>query len=310
MSQPRTVNLRLPIIMATLAMVMLLGIGAASAHALGYGELGKPFRGSKTNEFHILTGALVHAFGVDPTDNSVYVGDQPKKENEFRIQKFSAAGTFIASVSLKLKATEHIEGIQGIAVEPETKRVYVLAIYEREEESTIDGGEFSAGVLYAFKTEASGGALVPVEGAPEGVLANVTTLNAQSEVTANPKGSALLEPSGIAADPTTHGVVILGHEDQGEERWLNAAQRVEANGALGPRWVDTGECFETEAEEGAASCPKEGTQSLEPGEPYSPVVTSSGRSRGCDVPFRLIDPTMVSEAVSPIQMFPFSPPDA
>jgi hypothetical protein len=282
MSQPRTVNLRLPIVLAALAMTMLLGIGATSAQAQGYGELGKPFRGSKTNEFHILTGALVHAFGVDPTDNSVYVGDQPKKENEFRIQKFSSTGTFIASVSLKVKANEHIEGVEGIAVEPETKRVYVLAIYEREEESTVDAGEFSAGVLYAFKTEPSGGALVPAEGAnAEGVLANATTLDAQSEVTGNPAASALLEPSGIAADPTTHGVVILGHEDQGEEHWLNAAQRVEPAGTLGARWVDTGECFETEAEEGAAICPKEGTgitaQTLEPGEPYSPVVTSSGR---------------------------------
>ena len=282
MSQPRTVNLRLLIVMAALAMTMLLGICVTSAHALGYGELGKPFRGSKTNEFHILTGALVHAFGVDPTDNSVYVGDQPKKENEFRIQKFSSTGTFIASVSLKLKATEHIEGLEGIAVEPETKRVYVLAVYEREEESAVDAGEFSAGVLYAFKTEPSGGALVPVEGASaEGVLANATTLDAQSEVTGNPQASALLEPSGIAADPTTHGVVILGHEDQGDEHWLNAAQRVEANGTLGARWADTNECFETEAEEGAANCPKEGTgtgaQTLEPGEPYSPVVTSAGR---------------------------------
>jgi PKD domain len=282
MSQPRTANLRLLTVMAALAMTILLGASAGSAQAQGYGELGTPFRGSKTNEFHILTGALVHAFGVDPTDNSVYVGDEPKKENEFRIQKFSASGTFIASVSLKVKANEHIEGLEGIAVEPETKRVYVLAVYEREEESTVDPSEFSAGAVYAFKTEPTGTTLVPVEGAStEGVLASATTLNAQSEATGNPKASALLEPSGIAADPTTHGVVILGHEDQGSEHWLNAAQRVEANGTLGARWVDTGECFETEAQEAGANCPKDGTeagaQTLEPGEPDSPVVTNTGR---------------------------------
>jgi len=42
----------------------------------------------------------VHAFGVDPTDNSVYVGDEPIK-GEYRIQKFSATGLFLASVSFK-----------------------------------------------------------------------------------------------------------------------------------------------------------------------------------------------------------------
>src|ERR1700759_498256 len=195
MSQPRTANLRLLTVMAALAMTILLGAGAGSAHAQGYGELGTPFRGSKTNEFHILTGALVHAFGVDPADNSVYVGDEPKKENEFRIQKFSSSGTFIASVSLKLKANEHIEGLEGIAVEPETKRFYALAVYEREEESAVDSDEFSAGEVYAFKTEPNGTTLVPAEGAnAEGVLTSATTLNAQSEVTGNPKASALLEP--------------------------------------------------------------------------------------------------------------------
>jgi len=30
------------------------------------------------------------AFGVDPTDNSVYVADLPDETNKFRIQKFSA----------------------------------------------------------------------------------------------------------------------------------------------------------------------------------------------------------------------------
>jgi PKD repeat protein len=281
MSQLRSTNPRTPIVLAALVVMLLLAACASTAQAF-YGELGKPFRGSKTNEFHVLTGSLVHAFGVDPTDNSVYVGDQPKKENEFRLQKFSASGTFIASVSLKFKATEHIEGIEGVAVEPATKRVYVLAVYEREEESAVDPEEFAAGILYAFKTEPSGSTLVPVEGATaEGVLTNAATLNAQSDVTHNPAAAALLEPSGIAADPTTHGVVILGHEDVGDEHWLVAAQRVEPNGTLGARWVDTNECFEAEAEEGAAACPKDGTgvgaQALEPGEPYSPVVTATGR---------------------------------
>jgi PKD repeat protein len=280
MSQPRTAIRRLLLILAALA-VMMLGADAATAGAQSYGELNKPFSGSGANEFKILTGALAHAFGVDPTDNSVYVGDQPKKENEFRIQKYNAAGNFVASVSLKFKSTDRVEGIEGIAVDPEQKRIYVLTVYEREEESAVDAEEFAAGAIYAFKTEPSGTTLVPAEGAnAEGLLVSATAMHAQSEETGTPT-AALLEPSGIALDPTTHEVIVLGHEDVGNEKLLVAAQRVTQGGTAGARWVDTGECFESESEEGAASCPKEGAAGLqsaiEPGEPYSPVVTSTGR---------------------------------
>jgi PKD repeat protein len=281
MSQPRTAKRRLLLILAALA-VMMLGADAATAGAQNFGELGKPFSGSGANEFKLLPAALVHAFGVDPTDNSLYVGDQPKKENEFRMQKYNAEGKFVASVSLKFKSTDRVEGIEGIAVDPELKRVYVLTVYEREEESAVEPDEFAAGAIYAFKTEPTGTTLVPAEGAnAEGVLVSAATMHAQSEATGSPSTSALLEPAGIALDPTTHEVIVLGHEDVGGEKLLVAAQRVTEAGALGARWVDTGECFESEDEEGAASCPKEGPagaqSSLEPGEPYSPVVTSTGR---------------------------------
>ena len=65
----------------------------------------------------------VHAFGVDPTDNSVYVGHEPTK-GEYRIQKLSATGQFLASVSFK---PANPIGLEGIAVDPAKERVYVLA---------------------------------------------------------------------------------------------------------------------------------------------------------------------------------------
>src|SRR5262245_52900439 len=40
------------------------------------------------------------------------------------------------------------------------------------------------------------------------------------------------------------------------------------------------------------------------------LVTSSGGVNGCVAPFKLIEPTIAFLAVSPIQMLPFSPPDA
>ena len=51
-----------------------------------------------------------HAFGVDPADNSVYVGDEPTT-GEYRIQKLSATGTFLASVSFKPANPIGLEGI-------------------------------------------------------------------------------------------------------------------------------------------------------------------------------------------------------
>src|SRR6201999_2520554 len=145
--------------------------------------------------------------------------DQPKKEGEFRIQKFTATGTFVASVTLKFKPSQRTEGIEGIAIHPALKRLYVLTIYEREEDSAVDGEEFVAGALYAFDTEAVGTTLVPAQGTDgEGVLASDSVLHAQSEVTGDPAEAALLEPAGIAVDPTTHDVIIVGHEDEGDDR--------------------------------------------------------------------------------------------
>jgi len=281
MSQPRSVSRRMLLVFAAFAL-MMLGAGASIAQAAqSYGEIGKPFRGTGKNEFQLTSSALVHGIGVDPTDNSVFVVDQPKKETEYRVQKFSTGasnGTFLGAVTLNFKTSDRIEGLQGVAVDPGLKRIYVLTVYERDE-GEVDGEEFAAGAIYAFKTEPVNKVLVPAEGAnPEtGLLTSTTAFHSQSNVTGNPNESALLEPAGITVDPVTHEVIVLGHEDRGEEHLLVAAQRIKSNGSLGTRWVDTDECFETEGEEAAAACPQEEEQTLEPGSPTSPVVTNSGR---------------------------------
>jgi DNA-binding beta-propeller fold protein YncE len=91
------------------------------------GNWGTSGRGAGTGpgQFQIPSGKVeTHAFGVDPTDNSVYVGDEPIK-GEYRIQKFSATGQFIASVSFK---PVNPIGLEGIAVDPVKERVYALAV--------------------------------------------------------------------------------------------------------------------------------------------------------------------------------------
>ena len=106
----RTPSLRLRLLPAFAGAMLLLGAMSAAARTESYGELGHFGKGAGTGngQFQITTGT--HAFGVDPTDNSVYVGDEPT-EGEYRIQKLSATGTFLASVSFKPANPIGLEGI-------------------------------------------------------------------------------------------------------------------------------------------------------------------------------------------------------
>lgn len=313
MSPLRTVNRSLPLLLTALTLLVAGLVTASAQAASNFGEIGKFGKGGKAaGEFNLPLGNTVHAVGVDPLDNSVFVGDEPKQSengkeevtSEYRIQKFGPTGTLLGSVSFKVESVGpeggKPAGLEGIAVDttPGIERVYALVVYEREEAEgekrqkeneklkkegkqplppRVDGEFTAAGILYAFKIAATGKTLEPAEGTTgEGVLASTAALHAQSEAIHDSVQSALLEPGGIAVDPTTHDVIVVGLEDQGEESLLVAAQRVKSNGTLGARWVDTSECFEGETE-GAPSCFQEEEQSLQPGEPKSPIVTPTGR---------------------------------
>ncbi len=240
-----------------LALAGVLLAPVASSAAETYGELHHfGAAGNGHGQFKITSGT--HAFGVDPATDTVYVGDEPKKR-EYRVQELSAAGGFIAQ-TLSFKPPNH-DGIEGIAVDPVEKRLYVLALETRGASTVIEPGQPVAGTLYAFSTEPSGEVLAPAPGAgAEGVLAGPEVLAAQSD---EPE-KALLEPKGITVDPTTHDVIILGEvalhtPKEGEEPQLRIAlERIHANGTLGAKYVDTGGVL------AAAS------------EPNSPVVSASG----------------------------------
>jgi hypothetical protein len=62
--------------------------------------------------------------GFDPTDNSVYVGDEPS-EGEYRVYKLGNRGEFLASVSFK---PAHPFVLERIALDPARERIYVLAV--------------------------------------------------------------------------------------------------------------------------------------------------------------------------------------
>ena len=245
---------------------LLAGVLTAAARAetaTGYGELTR-FAGA-TGE-GALSAERTRALGVNPTDNSVYVLDEPEPEEQierenakeetefevvrhFRLQKFSATGALLASASFTETApgeTSEERASEGIAVDTKLKRVYLLAVDLREASPQFpDSGSPVASTLYAFSTEASGSKLVGAgkEGADKEILAGPKKLEAQSKTA----GKALLEPAGITVDPANDDVIILAHEDhQGAEHdsLPNAEdhyvlQAVTSAGALSTRYVDS-----------------------------------------------------------------------
>jgi PKD repeat protein len=235
------------LLLALTGCMMLIATMAASAWAAPgvYGELahfGK--QGTGLGEFDLE--GTTDAFGVDPTTESVYVGDGPTSKKEYRIQKFEdVGGKWEAVASVSFKPPSDTEGLEGIAVDPTEGRIYALAVQPRPEE-TVDAEVPAAGTLYAFSTTASGGKLEPAENEgkplPEGVLVAAGTLKPGKAAEKD-----LLEPSGIAVDPTTHDLIILGKADPEEkEEPVAAIERVHANGTIGPRWLDKTDFFSTE----------------------------------------------------------------
>lgn len=296
--------------LATLVALIAVGAACcANASASTYGELtrfgarqeqlpvtgtpvsggiaGKAKEGPRNGEE--LPGPEVnYAIGVDPHEgNAVFVLDEPKEPEEkwlnskeeqdtvtrhVRIQKFNpttkaveATREFtLTSSANEAESVEEIEGeeLSNVAIDAEAGELYVLAEQRRKYNSNKDHEAPVATTLYAFNTKELGFA----PHTTEGVLANATALQAEATVA----GAPLIEPRGIAVDPTTHEVVIVAHEDSKGEREDEAAkpwdhfvlQRVSDEGKLGQRYVDGKNYFKT------SRIPEEF--------PDSPVVTSAG----------------------------------
>src|SRR5258708_6124162 len=105
-------NLR--VLPAACAAVLMAAVMAAPARA-SYGELPGRFGEPGTGSGQFAENPNTAAFGVDPTNNNVYVGDEPEA-HVFRIQRL-AAGKLVAEFRFRLKGTEERpSGIEGIAV--------------------------------------------------------------------------------------------------------------------------------------------------------------------------------------------------
>lgn len=273
---------------AALAIALLSPMAASTVYAAeptGYGEL------TRFGETGDLEGQLdelrTHAIGVDPTDNSVYVLDEPKEpkgaKRTLRLQKFTeSAGKYSLSASVQFVETAP-EGqgaeptVDGLAVDPSGERVYLLTVGVREKKLTQASHKSGAGLLvastlYAFSTKAPGSKLEAASGTKTGgVVIGGEELGEQS---ATP-GQALLEPRGITVDPETHEAIILAHIDESKnaEDVLSSAndhyalQRIKANGTLGDRYTDSKDVLKPkEVEEGETFIPS----------PHSPIVVAAG----------------------------------
>jgi hypothetical protein len=234
-------------------------VSCAPSWADGYGELSR--FSLKAGEYKLNEGTA--AFGLDPANHDVYVGEEAppvagKPSGKYRIQRFGPNGEQLAVTTVTLNPkTEGAAGIEGVAVDPALNRIYVLGAFQRKAE--LDSEELSAGTLYALDatTLKSVISTAPtVRENEEGVLANDKTLKANGKKA----GEALLHPRGIAVDPKTHDVVMLGEVDEGtvEVPQLHLAlERVTSAGALLPNpYVDPATELEPEVD--------------------SPVVTSEG----------------------------------
>lgn len=158
---------------------------------------------------------------VDPADNSVYVLDDPGAEHpgpgpsSFRVQKFdSSLGAPVASVSIPTPPEAgHLRAIFGMAVDSHLHRLYVL------EGIQTSGNNYAASEIVAYSTQQEGITLPLAEKVPSGVFYTFPAAKALN---------ALEKPQGIAVDPTTDDLIVLGGEDNGEN--VTVVQRIHASG--------------------------------------------------------------------------------
>jgi PKD repeat protein len=247
------------LLLACASCLLMVAVCTSTAGAEGFGELTRfgeaGIEGEKEDAGRIV-GTRAVRLGVDASDNSVYVLDEPEPsfqkfnnkeepvgpEHRFlRLQKFTASsGTYSFSASSRfteLSPSLEVEpsggegenDIQGVAVDSTRQRVFVLAIDRRKGEKFLkhDLEASVASTLFAFSTnpvcKAGKCKLVPAQGTKtikvEGKPEEAVLVGpTEFGAQSDEEGKALLDPRGITVDPETGEVMVLAHEDpKGEQ---------------------------------------------------------------------------------------------
>lgn len=251
------------VVLAIVSVAVGNGLTAASAAAAeAPGEIGQVGSfGEGEGQFQWPT-----QIAVDPTDNSVYVLDdptspttRPKVETSVRIQKFSAglgkpvATLTVATPEVTVGGESEFQVVAGLAVDPKLHRLYVLKGVRTE---GLEPGDITVGSeIDAFSTkeeQVNGKSTLPVA---EGVHEVVETAPGVKEAryykfppppTVVPVPAKTLgTPRGLALDPSGsgHDLIVLGGEESRHtvvQRISGATGSFEA-GALTGEFDDTGE---------------------------------------------------------------------
>jgi len=194
------------------ALVALAGFLTSNAGADGFGQLagwGELGTGDFATETPTqLFGESGSAFGVDPSTGDVYVLDSNTALNEYRLQKFTSSGTFIASAKIPRPKTFNSEVgeetqplLTGIAIDDTNHRVYLLA--QQLGGSSTQPFSVMAEKVLVFSTEANGTELHGL-GGPGGPTDLVIPGLSSS-------ATAMEEPSALAVDPSSGDLLVYAY---------------------------------------------------------------------------------------------------
>lgn len=250
------------------ALALLLALGSALAGAETFGGLGR------IGELTIRSGeGKGHveleehdAFVVEPATGDFYIADEIEEPERMRVQKFDSSGKFLGAALVKLSASHEVE-VRAMALDAEKHLLYVLADGYRGSESKHDPQDEAAASIFSVSTEVHNEELEATE------LVGPSTLQPYSEA----KAKSLIEPAGLAVDPTTHDILISAQQDESSsaaEELHSVIQRVHENGSLGPRYVDSQNCLD----EGSVVSAEPKCEELSGEQPNSLVVTQGGRA--------------------------------
>ena len=226
--------------LALFAVIAVVAITAQFAAAKGGGQVGESFGAPGVGNGQFFNPAML---GVDSQNGTIYTGDYTgvlsAETTNFRIQQLSPSGEFKASAEVKrFPETGKNVGLQGIAVDHELGRIYVIESCRVATTGgtfacrSIAGGKYAARKILVYSTT------------PEG-----EKLKALSSI-ALPEGEKeIYEPRSIAVDPSNHDLLILGEENSKHK----IIQRVSSAGVLGARFTDSGELLKPSVGGGAAN---------------------------------------------------------
>ena len=222
-------------------------------------------------------------FGVDPSDGSIYIGDMTEKvgggegvRENFRIQKFSASGTFQASVLVPRfsdpPANEELVTLFGVAVDPSLHRFYLLQGAKDPTTKEPYGQR-----ILVYSTTPEGNKLVVPSGGP--TILPLPTSGSER----------ILNPTSIAVDPSNHEVEVFGESFETEMASRHPViQRVTSTGTVGPRFTDiANKLFPTLEHAKMITVGPTGTTYAVTGRPTKPVKAGAVKTKAWELPENL-----------------------